>query len=167
MNQVITDLNFEKSGFLLSVTIDRNSSSVLAVTESLVESKGGESKQEISSGIELEQVKPRKYSLNSAMNKPTTTVIPSIALLCCGQRQCDTDVFSAINESGLVYDGGIVVDEVNVLIFPINIDRATTDFNISYCIVFKLFRTVDSNIYAIGNFTRFSRVYKNILPHFR
>jgi hypothetical protein len=36
------------------------------------------------------------------------------SLLCCVRKSCDADVFAAINESGLVYDGGIVVDEVSL-----------------------------------------------------
>lgn len=35
------------------------------------------------------------------------------SLLCCVRKSCDADVFAAINDSGLVYDGGIVVDEVS------------------------------------------------------
>ena len=39
-------------------------------------------------------------------------VIPCYSLLCCGTKYCDADVFAAINESGIVYDGGVVVDKV-------------------------------------------------------
>jgi hypothetical protein len=35
------------------------------------------------------------------------------SLLFCNNRQCDWDMFTAINDSGLVYDGGLVVDEVS------------------------------------------------------
>ena len=34
-------------------------------------------------------------------------------LLSCADKGCDYDIFSAINESGLVYDGGVVVDQVS------------------------------------------------------
>eukprot|EP01037_Dinobryon_pediforme_P018940 gene18940-19279_t len=45
------------------------------------------------------------------------------------------DVFTAINESGLVFDGGLVVDQS--------------------------FRTVDPVIYGVSNYTRFSRKHKD------
>ena len=69
---------------------------------------------------------------------PVTTVACE-TLLCCMNKQCDADIFAAVNDSGLVYDGGIVVDE-------------------SFC-------TTDPYIFALGPFTRFSRKYKNALPH--
>lgn len=39
--------------------------------------------------------------------------IPCIALLCCNASTCDRDVFAAVNDSGLVFDGGLVVDAVS------------------------------------------------------
>lgn len=69
---------------------------------------------------------------------PVTTITCD-ALLCCMNKQCDPDMFAAINDAGLVYDGGIVVDE-------------------SFC-------TTDPYIFAVGPFTRFSRKYKDALPH--
>ena len=62
-------------------------------------------------------------------------------LICCSQEQCDVDVFAAINDTGLVYDGGVVVDEH--------------------------FRTVDPAIYAVGPMTKHSRRYKDQIPHKR
>ena len=38
-------------------------------------------------------------------------------LLHCANMQADIDVFSAVNDSGLVYDGGIVVDGVHSILF--------------------------------------------------
>jgi len=35
------------------------------------------------------------------------------SLLCCGTKYCDSDVFAAINDSGIVFDGGVVVDKVS------------------------------------------------------
>eukprot|EP01041_Mallomonas_annulata_P004244 gene4244-8440_t len=64
---------------------------------------------------------------------------PCGTLLTCNRMMCNVDIFTAINECGLVYDGGVVVD--------------------------KDFRTVDPFIYAVGSFTRFSRVHRNALPH--
>jgi hypothetical protein len=50
----------------------------------------------------------------------------------------DIDVFSAINDSGLVYDGGIVVDS-------------------NFC-------TVDPCIFAVGDCSRFSRIHTDAVP---
>jgi hypothetical protein len=44
---------------------------------------------------------------------PQYSTIDCSALLCCVRRSCDADAFNAINESGLVYDGGAVVDQVS------------------------------------------------------
>lgn len=44
---------------------------------------------------------------------PTIGSISCAALLCCNDQQCDKDVFCAINDSGLVFDGGLVVDNVS------------------------------------------------------
>mmetsp|Transcript_16681 Transcript_16681/g.28251 ORF Transcript_16681/g.28251 Transcript_16681/m.28251 type:complete len:1262 (-) Transcript_16681:1911-5696(-) len=66
-------------------------------------------------------------------------VLACMALLCCTTQQCDRDVFNTVVDSGLVFDGGLVVD--------------------------TNFRTVDPAIYALSDFTRFSRVYKDALPH--
>ena len=63
------------------------------------------------------------------------------ALICCSKEQCDVDVFNAINDSGLIFDGGIVVDEC--------------------------FRTVDRAIYAVGPMTKYSRRYRDQIPHSR
>ena len=39
-------------------------------------------------------------------------MLACLALLCCGNPQCSKDIFNAINDCGLVYDGGLVVDSV-------------------------------------------------------
>lgn len=58
---------------------------------------------------------------NSGVLKVESTVqfvtIECSSLLCCVRKSCDADVFAAINESGLVYDGGIVVDQVSIEAF--------------------------------------------------
>ena len=46
-------------------------------------------------------------------------------LICCGSKDVDGDIFAAANESGLVYDGRLVVD--------------------------GRFRTADASIYAGGH----------------
>ena len=45
---------------------------------------------------------------------PQFVTLECATLLCCVVKSCDADVFAAINESGLVYDGGVVVDEVRI-----------------------------------------------------
>ncbi len=87
--------------------------------------------------------------------------IPCIAVLCCNFKQCDRDVFAAVNDSGLVFDGGLVVDSVS----------ACSPFVFSHLLVMsntlQSFGTVDPSIFAVGDFTRFSRMYKDALPHVR
>ncbi|CAM9185987.1 unnamed protein product, partial [Ectocarpus fasciculatus] len=51
-------------------------------------------------------------------------------LFCNNPNSCDIDLFSAIKDCGLVFDGGVVVD--------------------------KSFKTVDNNIYAVGPYTKYS-----------
>jgi hypothetical protein len=73
---------------------------------------------------------------------PRDTIIPCTGLLLCNTRQCSRDVFMAANDSGLVYDGGMVVDDS--------------------------FRTVDPSIYAVSDYTRFSTVFPgSSIPHAR
>lgn len=58
----------------------------------------------------------RKDSISDHSNAQSTSQFVKIecaTLLCCMRKSCDADVFTAINESGLVYDGGVVVDEVS------------------------------------------------------
>lgn len=62
-------------------------------------------------------------------------------LLCHSSALPDKDVFTAINESGLVFDGGLVVD---------------------HC-----FRTVDPCIFGVCDYTKFSRMHREALPHAR
>eukprot|EP01039_Chlorochromonas_danica_P007520 gene7520-8318_t len=75
---------------------------------------------------------------------PPPSSIQSTALLLCHgpeYQSCEQDVFAAINDCGLVFDGGLVVD--------------------------LSFATVDPFIYAVSDYTKFSRVYRDDLPHHR
>ena len=56
-----------------------------------------------------------RISLNDDVT-PQYSIIKCSSLLCCVRKSCDADVFSAMNESGLVYDGGAVVDQVSVIL---------------------------------------------------
>lgn len=53
---------------------------------------------------------------NSIMG-PKDITLDCGCLLLCGNYDCDTDIFSAINDAGLIYDGGIVVNEVYITCF--------------------------------------------------
>merc|ERR1711871_58140 len=71
---------------------------------------------------------------------PYDEVVMCGTLIMCEKYNADIDVFSAINDSGLVYDGGIVVDS-------------------NFC-------SVDPCIFAAGDCTRFSRQHgNNVLQH--
>ena len=59
-------------------------------------------------------------------------------LVCCAKADVDPDVFAAINESGLVYDGRLVID--------------------------GRFRTADPQIYAAGTLTKHSRRFGRKRP---
>ncbi|RLN88671.1 hypothetical protein BBJ28_00009095 [Nothophytophthora sp. Chile5] len=58
-------------------------------------------------------------------------LLPCMWLLCCQHNDADADVFRAVNESGLVYDGRLVVD--------------------------GHMRTTDAHVLAAGSLCRFSR----------
>jgi hypothetical protein len=133
----------------------------------------------------------RKDSISDNSNTQSTPQFVKIecaTLLCCMRKSCDADVFTAINESGLVYDGGVVVDEVSHINIPttssLHSTGSLTNILILHCFTNTLplhcltitlllpdytqrFCTTDPSIYAIGSYTRFSRVYRNSVPHIR
>lgn len=88
---LVADVALSRTGFLQYVDIRSKSGAYTA--EFAAEQEGGESKGQYTETGDLR--------------------IPCIALLCCNQKQCDKDVFCAINDSGLVFDGGLVVDAVS------------------------------------------------------
>ena len=45
-------------------------------------------------------------------DQPNSVILACMALLLCNNQVCDRDVFSAVVDSGLVFDGGLVVDTV-------------------------------------------------------
>jgi hypothetical protein len=47
---------------------------------------------------------------------PEPLMIACMALLLCNNAVCDRDMFAAIVDSGLVFDGGLVVDTVSTLV---------------------------------------------------
>lgn len=60
----------------------------------------------------IETVSIRIFPQKNSIMGPKDEVIECSTLLLCSNYQCDVDVFTAVNESGLVYDGGVVVNEV-------------------------------------------------------
>ena len=93
---VLSDISLNRSGFIQSVDLrSRN-----GVTERAEAKEGEEVNGENASTYE------------SVVEETGELRIACMALLCCGQMQCDRDVFAAVNDSGLVFDGGLVVDAV-------------------------------------------------------
>jgi hypothetical protein len=112
MGHNIIDVKFSGSGMIESVEVEMNDSR-RAVLEEL-EGMGSELKSSYH-----EQDSRRSSTVGGSYGRRST--VKCTTLLCCGQKQCEADVFAAINDSGLVYDGGVVVDEVRLLLMPVNI----------------------------------------------
>lgn len=89
----------------------------------------------------VDAVYVRKNPPKNSIMGPKEECIECCALFCCSTEQCDIDTFRAINDCGLVYDGGVVVD--------------------------ASFKTCDECIYAAGEFTKFSRRYPDSINHSR
>lgn len=103
----------------------------------------------ISWGSDLKDVSTNKHgfiqdiSIRSLFEDPAaedspksdTKLATSALLLCYKRFSCTRDVFFAVNDAGLVFNGGMIVDE-------------------TFC-------TVDACIYAVSDYTRFSRSYLN------
>ena len=60
------------------------------------------------------------------------------ALITCVKLQCDMNVFRAVNDSGLVFDGGIVVDQVRKDIDSLRV----SPFDV--LVVFEQLKTMES-----------------------
>ena len=60
----------------------------------------------------IDGVNIRIFPQKNSIMGPKDEYIECSTLLLCSNYQCDVDVFTAVNESGLVYDGGVVVNEV-------------------------------------------------------
>ena len=101
----------------------------------------------------------RKYPPKNSVMGPKDEFLECSTLILCADLQCDVDVFTAINESGLVYDGGVVVDEVEY------VTCYCYHFNSAVCV--QNFRTVDPCIYAVGAFSRYSRRFTDQVSHSR
>lgn len=67
--------------------------------------------------VELKDLHNSDGRMESKMSDPTnpTRLSCTALLLCSGQQyqSCERDVFAAINDCGLVFDGGLVVDLVS------------------------------------------------------
>ena len=124
----ILSVGRSEAGFVRSVTIRK--------VRKFDEEKVGAEAEQLEGGGES---KGQYNGRNTTDDENDVFVLECGALLTCVHMNCDMDVFTAINECGLVFDGGVVVN---------------SDF-----------RTVDPLIYAMGNFTRFSRMHKDAVPH--
>lgn len=88
------------------------------------------------------QISNAHHSSNASAHAAAPTVIPCGWLLCCQQNDADYDIFRAINESGLVYDGRLVVN--------------------------GHMRTTDAHVFAAGSLCRFSRrfIHAKLQEHY-
>lgn len=90
----VLDVTLSRTGFVQSVDVRSN-----------VPKKGGdETSSQAAEGDAAQDSEERTES--GALR------IPCIAVLCCHTALCDRDVFAAVNDCGLVFDGGMVVDAV-------------------------------------------------------
>ena len=93
----ISEVHLAHTGFLSSVEVKKKISY----------SNLDESKRETKKSID----KPTDDS--SLHEGESGVMLACLALLCCSAQKCDRDVFCAINDCGLVFDGGLVVDSVS------------------------------------------------------
>ncbi|CAM9474951.1 unnamed protein product, partial [Discosporangium mesarthrocarpum] len=104
--------------------------------DSAVKEDGGRGRD----GGERAGRKSRKKGERRDDKQPEQVELPCSLILCGATGDVDPDVFQAVNRSGLVYDGRLVVD--------------------------LSFRTADQAILAGGTLTKFSRVHRRVaLPH--
>lgn len=78
---------------------------------------------EVKKKLSSSNIEETKSETKSQIDKPTDdlslhdgesgVMLACVALLCCSVQKCDRDVFCAINDCGLVFDGGLVVDSVS------------------------------------------------------
>lgn len=62
----------------------------------------------------ISSVSVRIYPVENSIMGPKDVTIDCGCLLLCGNYECDIDIFSAVNDAGLIYDGGLVVNEVEL-----------------------------------------------------
>ncbi|KAG3025836.1 hypothetical protein PC121_g8193 [Phytophthora cactorum] len=82
-------------------------------------------------GVRVSALDGAKSSIDEYDSAEKGELIPCSWLLCCQHNDSDADVFRAVNESGLVYDGRLVVD--------------------------GYMRTTDAHVLGAGSLCRFSR----------
>lgn len=100
--KVIRDVGFARTRALQSVTVESDRSVVDATS-----SEEG----------------------NQAEEKSSELVMNCETLLCCAEMACEMDTFAAINDCGLVYDGGLVVDQVSC--YVVLLDHVTPYYALS------------------------------------
>ncbi|KUF90701.1 hypothetical protein AM587_10016303 [Phytophthora nicotianae] len=90
-------------------------------------------------GIRVSTLDGAKGSTDEHASAVEGELIPCSWLLCCRHNDADADVFRAINESGIVYDGRLVVD--------------------------GHMRTTDAHVLGAGSLCRFSRRFMSAKLH--
>lgn len=106
----VSEATLSKAGFLESVDLQRVLTGDPLAAPSSVGSLSQASKATSHSASTSAHDGPAETAAGPAV------VVPCIALLNCHQQLCDYDVFCAINDCGLVFDGGLVVDTVSRII---------------------------------------------------
>lgn len=95
----------------------------------------------------IEGVNIRIFPQKNSIMGPKDEFIECSTLLLCSNYQCDVDVFTAVNESGLVYDGGVVVNEVYLFFI--------------YYFINSNFNFIQFYIYIYFNFVFFTKEFSN------
>ena len=65
-------------------------------------------------GVHLKRIDTASGDNPDAAAEPESLTLPCFSLLCSNTKHCDSDVFTAINDCGIVFDGGVVVDQVRL-----------------------------------------------------
>lgn len=140
----IAEISLSRNGFLQTVELKEllTKEEQMMNNQNNIPSSSSATSGKTSSNESKEQYNNNQKAVADSMSLNGPIRINCIALcFCAGQEQqsCERDIFAAINDCGLVFDGGLIV----------NLD----------------FQTVDPHIYAVSDYTKFSRVFKGELPH--
>ncbi len=98
----VADVHMSQTGFLNSIELKRSSELV--------------PKAAPRSGQQFNYDDAHAQHEHKSAEEPL--MLACMALLCCANRVCDKDVFTAVVDSGLVFDGGLVVDAVSKFLLP-------------------------------------------------
>lgn len=105
----VADVHMSQSGFLNSIELKRSS-------ELLPKAAPRSGQRTNDDDV---------HAQNEHKSAEEPLMLACMALLCCANSVCDKDVFTAVVDSGLVFDGGLVVDAVSYSFF-LNLQRNST-----------------------------------------